>query len=217
MVKIRIIIAENAEIYLEGLKKIIEEEPNLELVCTCSPGLDIIKKSNTYKPDIVLMDIKAIGYNYADIIKYINQQLPQTKIIILTNVATDGNFASYVKVGLKAYLSKSISRENLVKCINLVADGKFILSPPELVHLRKLLLFNDNEVHAPDIFDKLGKRERVVLSLVSEGLTNREIAHKLYLSENTVKVHMRNIMEKLHAHTRQEAVKLTVNQKTLPS
>ena len=140
----------------------------------------------------------------------IHKRLPQTKMVAFTHSEVSADLFSALGAGARAYISKDISLENLIKTIALVAEGEVIISPPMAAGL--LDKFNSSKERkeiaklGDDII--LSKREQAVLSLVAQGFTNREISTTLYISEHTVKVHLRNIMEKLHAHTRQQAVVL---------
>jgi len=127
---------------------------------------------------------------------------------VLTYSETDDDFISAARAGAKGYLSKDVSIENLIKAITLVAEGGVVVSPP--MATRPLSEFNSLEESkdATKLTALLSKREQAVLSLVAQGFTNMEIVTTLVISDNTVKVHLRNIMEKLHAHTRQQAVSL---------
>jgi len=122
----------------------------------------------------------------------------------------------YLSPHRQAYLSKDISIGSLIKAIALVAEGGVVVSPPMATRL--LAEFNSLEESkdATKLIALLSKREQAVLSLVAQGFTNREIADTLVICENTVKVHLRNIMGKLHAHTRQQAVSLVRGKDLLP-
>mgnify|MGYP000371082337 CR=1 FL=1 len=129
---------------------------------------------------------------------------------MLTNSEANGDLLSAVKAGARAYISKDISVENLIRTIILVADGEVIVSPPMAARLLAEFNLLEKGKDATKLGDSalLTKREQTVLSLVAQGFTNREIATSLFISEHTVKVHIRNIMQKMHAHTRQQAVAL---------
>ncbi|GAI89178.1 unnamed protein product, partial [marine sediment metagenome] len=132
-------------------------------------------------------------------------------IIVLTCSKAHSDLISAIKAGARAYISKdTISIENLIKTVTLVAAGEVIVSPPMAARLLAEinLLLEEHEGAAKAGGVSLSKREQAVLSLVTQGLTNREIATSLFISEHTVKVHLRNIMGKFHAHTRQQAVAL---------
>jgi len=120
------------------------------------------------------------------------------------------------RAGAVAYLSKDVSIANLIKAITLVANGGVVVSPPMAKRLLGEFGSLKESSDAKKLALLLSKREKTVLSFVAQGSTNREIANTLVISENTVKVHLRNIMEKLHAHTRQKAVNLVGGKDLMP-
>jgi len=234
--KIRLLLADESEIFREGLAKLLEHEPSIEVVCTCRTGLEAVESANKYQPDIILIDIGLSECSGIDTglsecssidtglsecssteaIQRIHERLPKTAIIVLTCSKLNDDFVSAIKAGARAYISKDIiSLENLIKTVILVAEGEVIVSFPMTARL--LLEFNSlgerKDVAKLGYITPLSERERSVLALVAQGLTNREVAATLFISEHTVKVHLRNIMEKFHVHTRQQAVALAAGKR----
>ncbi len=142
--------------------------------------------------------------------------MPKTNIIVLTHSEADEDLISVTRAGAVAYLSKDVSIANLIKAITLVANGGVVVSPPMAKRLLGEFGSLKESSDAEKLARLLSKREKTVLSFVAQGSTNREIANTLVISENTVKVHLRNIMEKLHAHTRQKAVSLVGGKDLMP-
>ncbi len=216
MAKIRLVLADREDIFREGLAKLFESEPGIEVVCMCRTGLEAIECIYKHQPDVILMDIGLPECSGFEVVQRIHEGLPKTNIIMLTHSETDANLISAVRAGAKAYLSKDISIGNLIKAIILVAEGGVVVSPPMAARLLAKFNFLEEGKDAAKLITLLSKREQVVLSLVAQGFTNREIASTLVISENTVKVHLRTIMEKLQAHTRQQAVSLVGGKDLLP-
>ena len=206
--KIRLVLADKEEIFREGLTKLLESELDIEVVGTCRTGLEAIECVYKHQPDIILMDIGLPKCSGVEVVHRIHEGLSKTNIIVLTHTETDANLISAIRAGAKAYLSKDVSIKSLIKAIILVAEGGVVVSHPMAVRLLQEFNFLEEGKDAAKLITLLSKREQVVLSLVAPGFTNREIATALVISENTVKVHLRTIMEKLHAHTRQQAVSL---------
>ncbi len=210
MAKLKLLLADKNEIFCEGLAKLMEREPSIEVVCVCRTGLEAAESACEHQPDVILIDTELSECSGIEAMQRIHERLPKTSIIVFTNSEVNGDLISAVKAGAKAYISKGISVENLIKTITLVADGEVIVSPP----MAARMLAEFNLLEESKVATKLGdgtllsKREQAVLALVAQGFTNREIATSLFISEHTVKVHVRSVMGKMKAHTRQQAVVL---------
>ncbi|GAI34228.1 unnamed protein product, partial [marine sediment metagenome] len=159
---------------------------------------------------VVLMDIVSPEGNRTDIVERIHQKLPKIHIIIFTYSETDEDVIATATAGATGYISKNIRLENLIKTIILVNEGKVIVSPPMSGRLLAILslLWEWEATGTLEANTLLSKRQKEVMSLVSQGFTNRQIATTLFISEHTVKVHLQHVMQKLNARTRQQAVVL---------
>ena len=210
MKEIKLLLADKSEIFCGGLARVVEREPSIEIVCMCHTGVEAVESACEHQPDVILIDTELSECSGIEAMQRIHERLPKTSIIVFTNSEANGDLISAVKAGAKAYISKDISVENLIKIITLVADGEVIVSPPMAARLLAEFNLLEERKDAKKLGDVtlLSKREQEVLALVAQGFTNREIAISLLISENTVKVHVRSIMEKMHAHTRQQAVAL---------
>lgn len=210
MAKIRLLLAVKGEIIYEGLAKILAGELNIEVVRVCRTGLEAIEGASEHQPDVVLIDTDLSENSTIEALWYIHQRLPKTVIIVLSHSETIDDFYSAAAAGARGYISEDIEVESLIRAIFLAVDGEVIISP--VIASRVLAELGSLKKHrdAVNLGDAslLSKRERAVLSLVAQGFTNREIATTLFISEHTSKVHLRNIMQKVHAHNRQQAVAL---------
>jgi len=215
--EIKLLLADKSEIFCEGLAKLVEREPSIEVVYMCRTGLKAVESACEHQPDVILIDPELSECSGIEAMQRIHERLPKTGIIAFTNSESSANLISAVKAGAKAYISKNISVENLIKTITLVADGEVIVSPPMAARLLVELKLLEESKDTAELGDSalLSKRERAVLALVAQGFTNREVATRLFISEHTVKVHVRNIMGKLHAHTRQQAVAMAREKGTI--
>jgi len=208
MVTIRLGLADKAEIFREGLAKLLQSQPDIEVVFSCGRGLEAVENTYQHHPDIILIDKGLTECTSVEAVQRILERLPKTKIIALTH-STDLLDVIYAfRIGVKAWLSKDDSIESIVKSIALVADGGVVVSSPMGEKILAELNSLEESKDEKKSIAILSRRELEVLSLVSQGFHNRDIASTLGISENTVKVHLRNIMEKLGVHTRQEAVRL---------
>lgn len=202
------------EIFLQGLAKLLEGRSDFKVVGTCFSVLEAAEKVAKLKPSVILVDIEALECEGVKVIQHIYELLPEIRIIILTHSETIGDLSFALKARARAYISKDITVEALVKAITLVADGEIVISPPVATELLKELTSLERvkeEAEGKGSTDHLSKREREVLTLVAKGATNREIATTLFITRNTVKVHLRNILEKLHVHNRQQAATFFVS------
>jgi len=206
--KIRLVFADKEEIFREGLAELLKNEPTVEFVCICDTGFEAVESARKHQPDVVLIGTELSECSSVEAIQRIHEGLPKTNIIVLTHSEADDDLISAARAGAKAYISKDISIEALVKAITLVADGEVVISAPMATRLLAEFSSLGESKDAEKLYALLSKREQAVLSLVAQGSTNREIADALLICENTVKVHLRNIMAKLHARTRQQAVSL---------
>lgn len=216
MSKIKLVVADKKEIFREGLVKILESEPRIEVVCKCSTELAAIKSIRKHRPDVILIDAKLSEYSSIELVQHIHREFPKTIIIVLTYSEAYDNLAFVTMAGATAYLSKNVSINNLIESIILAAEGAVVISPPMAASLLAEFKSIEDSRDPVKLVNLLSKQEQTVLSLVAHGFTNKKIATTLFVSENTVKVHLRNIMEKLNAHTRQQAVSLVGGKVSLP-
>jgi len=208
--KIRLAVVDKREVIRQGIAGLLHADLNLEVVCIANTVQEILKGSGRHQPDIILISCPLYECGGIEAIQYLRERLSTVNIIHFTSHEPSNDLVSAARAGVRAFLSPNIGTKNLINSITRVAEGDFLLSPEIAVSLFAVfdsLCRHDSTVSLEDS-NPLTQRERAVLDLVKQGLTNREIATALFISENTVKVHVRNIMEKLHAHTRQEAVAL---------
>jgi len=213
MEHIKVLIADNKELFREGLVKLLESQPHIQVVCHCNNGSKAIEKARETKPDVVVMDVQMPDCDGIETAQCINKELPDTKVAMLTDSEEEEKLFSALKVGAKGYLLKNIGIENLVKSIDLIAEGEIIISPPLAERLICEFTSLEEDKQARDAEEHLlSDREMEVLKLVASGATNREIATSLIIAENTVKVHIKNILEKLHLRNKQQAAAYAVQQ-----
>ena len=206
MATLKLLLADKNMIFSEGLSTILEREPDFDVACICHTGLEAIQRSDEHQPDVILIDMELLECSGLEAIRRIHRRLPNANIIVLTHSVGDATLISALKAGARAYVAKEVQPKDLVQIIHHVANGEVLVTPPMA---SRLLTHIDLLKEHEDVAKRMSiisKREREVLSLIAQGLTNREVGNNLFISESTVKVHVRNIMDKLHAHTRQQAV-----------
>lgn len=211
---IRILLADNKELFREGLAKVLEERPEIEVIDHCDNGRMAVEKARDGKPDVVLMEASLSGCDSIEATRRIKEESPNTKVAILTDSEDEDRLCSALKAGAKGYLSKNMRINTLVQSVVVIAEGSTIVSPP----LGDKLVGQVGCLKARELRDKngcesgLSEREIEILRLVARGASNKEIAETLIIAENTVKVHMKNILRKLHLKNKQQAAAYATQQ-----
>jgi RNA polymerase sigma factor (sigma-70 family) len=208
-VKKRIMIVDDHEVIRLGLRTLLENYPGFEVVAEASGAREAVQQVSTYRPDIVLMDIRLPGKSGIEACEEIINKFPQVKVIMLTSYAEDEMLFSAIKAGASGYVLKQVNSDDLVKSIEAVARGEASLDPAvtQRVFQEVRKAIKEEEESA---FNNLSQQERMVLKLVSEGKTNREISQKLYLGEGTVRNYVSSILSKLSVSNRAEAAAFAV-------
>ena len=214
---ITVVIADDHALFRRGLTMVLESEPDIEVVGEANDGHEAVTLAEKYMPDLVLMDVRMPGRGGIDAAQAIKDAVPHTKILMLTISDEEEDLYDAIKVGASGYLLKEISIEEVADSIRQVHAGQSLISPSMasklLTEFAAMARKDEEKAQMPT--PRLTDREMEVLTLVAQGLNNRDIAKELFISENTVKNHVRNILEKLHLHSRMEAVVYAVREKLL--
>ncbi|MBD8880827.1 MULTISPECIES: response regulator transcription factor [Rhodanobacter] len=192
-----ILAVDDHPIMLDGLAAVLEIEPDMKLVATAGSGEEAIEQYRKHRPDIVLMDLELPGMSGEEAIRTLHEEFPAVVILVLTTFRGDAQALRTMKAGARGYLLKSSVRHDLIDTIRTMHSGKRVI-PREIA-----AAIAD---HAID--EDLTSRETTVLKHVASGLPNRNVAELLRISEATVKVHMKNILGKLGAISRTQAVQI---------
>jgi DNA-binding NarL/FixJ family response regulator len=200
----KVLIVDDHALLRQGVRNTIEPEEDFEVVGEAEDGAEALAKAKELKPDLILMDIHMPHGNGLEALSAIKRELPDVKIIMLTVHDKDENLLEAIKRGAEGFLSKNVRAKALLDSLRGAMRGEAALSR----HMAGKIL--KEFVRLAEIEDKktssqLTPREKEVLEELSEGLSNREIGLSLCISENTVKVHVKNILRKLHLHNRTEA------------
>jgi two-component system NarL family response regulator len=214
---IRVLVVDDHALFRRGLQMVLEQEPDIEVVGEASDGSEAVVKSADMLPDVVLMDVRMPKRGGIDACTAIHETVPSAKIIMLTISDEEADLYDAIKAGAMGYLLKEISIEEVASAIRAVHGGQSLISPSMasklLTEFASMIKKTDDRQQVPT--PRLTDREMEVLKLVAKGLNNRDIAKQLFISENTVKNHIRNILEKLQLHSRMEAVVYAVREKLL--
>jgi len=191
-------------------------EPGIEVIGEAGDGVEGTTLATTAAPDVILLDIRMPKRSGIEACLAIKDAVPSAKIIMLTVSDEEADLYEAVKSGAAGYLLKDSSIEEVAQAVRVVADGQSLISPSMAVKLIDEFkqMSRPEREHVPGGL-RLTERELEVLRLVAKGMNNREIARQLYISDNTVKNHVRNILEKLQLHSRMEAVMYAVREKLL--
>lgn len=205
MAKLRILLAEDHRIMREGLKRLIDEQPNMEVVGEADDGVDAWQKACELEPDIILMDVSMPRMNGADATAKIRELCPQVRVIALTAHRASAYLSQMLKAGASGYVLKHGAFDELLDAIQTVSKGgRYIDRASQEVMLNAP---PDNVTWKGEPQGKpLSEREIQVISLVANGYTNKEIANKLAISVKTVESHKANSMQKLDLKSRAEIV-----------
>lgn len=214
---IRVMICDDHALFRRGLIMVLEAEDDIEVVGEAEDGRDAVERVADIVPDVVLMDVRMPEIDGIEAARLISDEAPSAKILMLTVSDEESDLYEAIKAGATGYLLKEISIEEVASAVRAVVSGQSLISPSMasklLTEFTNLAKRADERTSVPT--PRLTERELEVLRLVAQGMSNREIAGELYISENTVKNHVRNILEKLHLHTRMEAVMYAVREKLL--
>ncbi|MFT4288677.1 response regulator [Nocardioides sp.] len=212
---IRVVIIDDQELFRRGLAMLLTAETGIEVAGEAGDGAQGVELVASVVPDVVLLDIRMPRQSGIEACAAIKDAVPSAKIIILTVSDEEADLYEAVKSGASGYLLKDSSIEEVAQAVRVVADGQSLISPSMAVKLIDEFkqMSRPERSHVPGL--KLTERELEVLRFVAKGLNNRDIAKELFISENTVKNHVRNILEKLQLHSRMEAVMYAVKEKLL--
>jgi len=210
---VRVLIVDDHSLFRRGIASVLSNEKSLKVVGEAVDGLEAIEKTKQIAPDVILMDLSMPRCSGLEAIQAIQTEMPQINILVLTVSEMEADLFAAVKYGARGYLLKKAEPEELIHAITHIAQGGVIISPlmaAKLLTEFKELSAGVKKKPSEKAEADLSPREDEVLRLVAQGATNREIADSLFISENTVKTHLKNIMEKLHLANRSQATAYAV-------
>jgi DNA-binding NarL/FixJ family response regulator len=199
MTAIRVLIVDDHPLLREGVTAVLQEESDIAIVAEATRGAEAFELFRQHRPDVTLMDLRMPDMSGIAAITAIRAEFPNARIVVLTSYAGDAHAVGALKAGASAYLLKSMLRKELLDTIRAVHAGRRRVPPEIAIEIAE---------HAAD--DALTERELEVLRRVGGGLSNKQIAQQLAISEGTVKAHMKSILPKLGARDRTHAVMIAV-------
>ena len=208
---IRLLIIDDHEMVREGLKAMLVAEPDFEIVGDAANAEQALELIERLRPDVVLLDIRLPGVSGIDLCSNVTSLYPQTAVIILTTFAEESLVAQCIQAGARGFIVKDIERFDLKRSIRAVARGEAVIDSKVAVAVLAQLR-RAPQVSQEPFPEPLSTQQIVILRLIAQGLSSREIATQLYLSENTVKGYVQEILHRLGVKNRTEAVMVAVKQ-----
>jgi DNA-binding NarL/FixJ family response regulator len=209
MSQIRVLIADDHEVVRMGIKVLLQQHQNLRVVGEASNGEEAVQQALIHRPDVVVLDVRMPNMSGVEACQQIVQQLPGTRVVMLTSYAEDDLLFAAIRAGASGYVLKRIGSDELVRTIEAVGRGESALDPSMTEAVFREVRQTEKTKEAA-VFADLSAQEMRVLALIADGLTNREIAGRLFLGEGTVRNYVSNLLSKLHLANRAEAAAFAV-------
>ena len=206
---IRVLLSDDQPLLRAGLRVLLDSEPDIAVVGEAADGEESVRLARETRPDVVLMDIRMPGMDGVEATRRIaaDEDLAAVKVVILTTFDSDESLFDALRGGASGFLLKDSEPAELVRAVRLVASGGAQMSPGATRRLiAEFAAWPALRGSTPDLLDELTEREREVMALVAHGLTNREIAERLFLSPHTVKDHTSTLYRKVKAKNRADAI-----------
>ncbi len=201
---IRVLLVDDQRLMREGLRILLELEPDIRVVAEAENGLQALEAYEQHRPDVVLMDIRMPEMDGVQATRRLLSEHPEARVLILTTFDDDAYVLEGLRAGALGYLLKDASREELAAAIRTVAAGGALFAP-QVAHKALNALQQVSTPPPPDLIEPLTEREREILRLMAQGLSNRQIAQRLHLAPGTVKNYVSRILAKLGVKDRTQA------------
>jgi DNA-binding NarL/FixJ family response regulator len=215
--KIKLLLIEDNRLLRDGILSILKPHKDIKIIAASGESKNTITKIKTLKPDVILLDLGLRSQNSLHVVEIVKKDFPEAKIIIMDLAPIQADILQYVKAGANGFILKDASLNDFLITIRTVAEGSTVLPPTLVDSLFSQIVENAVRNGKSEIKDavKMTKREREVIALLSEGMSNKEIGQKMHISTYTIKSHIHNIMEKLALHTRLEIANYSYTEDTL--
>ena len=205
MTTLRILLADDHTVVRQGLRKVLEERPEWQVVAEAGDGREAVRLAEQLKPDVAVMDVSMPLLNGIEATRQITRRVPETKVLVLSMYSDEAYVIQMLKAGATGYLLKDSAGVDLLQAVQDVSQGNAFFSPA-VARLMSDDYARQRGDTAVDRYESLSEREREIFQLVAEGKTNKEIARLLFIGSSTVETHRARIMEKLDVHSAAEIV-----------
>jgi len=206
MAKLRILLGDDHTLVRHGLRKILEEQPDWQVVGEASDGRDAVRQAQAVQPNVAILDIGMALLNGIEATRQIVRRSPDIQVLILSMHANEAYIIQALKAGAKGYLLKDSADTELVRAVAAVAAGKSFFSPAVAKVMLDDYVRHLSEKGIVDRLESLSEREREIFQLVAEGHSNKEVADLLSISPATVETHRAHVLQKLDVHSTAELV-----------
>jgi DNA-binding NarL/FixJ family response regulator len=210
---IKVLLVDDHAVVRKGVRGYLEAQPDITIAGEAASGEEAIQLAAEYKPDVILMDLMMPGMDGVEATRSVRDVSPDSQVIVLTSYHEDEHIFPAIKAGALSYLLKNVRPEELTDAVRAAAEGKAMLHSPVATRvvqeMRENLVSEEPTIRKKaqqPLAEPLSERETEVLDLIASGLTNREIADRLFIAVGTVKRHINNIYGKLEVHHRAEAI-----------
>jgi DNA-binding NarL/FixJ family response regulator len=210
---VKVLLADDNALFREGMASLLSRCGDVQVVGQAKDAAEAVRKATLLRPDVVLMDLSMPLGGGVEATRKILLERPEQAICMLTVSEQESDLFAAIRAGARGYLVKTVDLDDLCTSLTVLSDGGSTVTPSLAARLLdEFAKLAQNVREGPSEIEKLTSREREVLELVARGSSNKEIANELVIAENTVKVHLRNILDKLHLRNRQQAAAFAVQE-----
>ncbi|MBG9451214.1 LuxR family transcriptional regulator [Cytobacillus firmus] len=209
---IQVLLVDDHTVLRDGIRSILDLESDIQVAGEAVSGNEVLIKVEEYRPDCILMDINLPGKNGIEVTSLVKSQYPNCRVLVLTMFEDDEYLMEALRAGADGYLLKDSSSEQVVAAIRMVSQGDSVIHP----RMTKKLITYHQQTKSESNENTLTEREKEILFELVKGLSNKEIAEALFISDKTVKIHINKIFKKLNVKSRSQAVIYAVRHQLVP-